>query len=210
MSAFVPRHTPSLAFTRRVAMRHTWAAAGLALGLAVSWLPAHAQGTQKLLPEQSSVGFTFKQMGVPVDGRFKQFEVQSQFDAAKPEQSRVALTIALASATIGDAATDAELPKATWFNTAKFPQATFQSTGVKALGGGKFEISGKLSIKGQTDSITVPVQLTQSGAVTAAVGQFTLKRLTFRIGDNEWADTSIVANDVTVKFKLAIQGIGKL
>jgi polyisoprenoid-binding protein YceI len=56
----------------------------------------------------------------------------------------------------------------------------------------------------------VPVTLSQAGAVTTATGTFTIKRLTFKIGEGEWADTSMVADDVQVKFKLALSGVGKL
>ena len=56
----------------------------------------------------------------------------------------------------------------------------------------------------------VPVALTQSGATTTVTGSFVLKRLAFKIGENEWADTSMVADDVQVKFKLALTGVGKL
>jgi polyisoprenoid-binding protein YceI len=52
--------------------------------------------------------------------------------------------------------------------------------------------------------------LSQAGAVTTATGQFVIKRLTYKIGEGEWADTSMVADDVTVKFKLAVSGMGKL
>jgi polyisoprenoid-binding protein YceI len=102
------------------------------------------------------------------------------------------------------------LPKAVWFNVAKFPQASFQSSSVKALGDGKFQISGKLTIKGNTKDVDIPVALTQANGVTTANGQFALKRLTFKIGEGEWADTSMVADDVQVKFKLSISGMGKL
>jgi polyisoprenoid-binding protein YceI len=40
-----------------------------------------------------------------------------------------------------------------------------------------------------------------------ASGSVAIKRLDFKIGDGEWADTSMVANDVTVKFKLAFAGL---
>ena len=115
----------------------------------------------------------------------------------------------LASVSIGKEA-DAELPKPVWFNTPKFPKATFQSGAVKALGGGKFEIAGKLAIKGASSDVVVPVTLTQSGAVTTATGAFPIKRLAFKIGENEWADTSMVADEVQVKFKLALTGVAKL
>ncbi|MPN21139.1 hypothetical protein SDC9_168518 [bioreactor metagenome] len=56
----------------------------------------------------------------------------------------------------------------------------------------------------------MPVTLKQNGATTTAEGQFPIKRLTFKIGENEWADTSMVADEVQVKFKLALTGIPKI
>jgi len=171
-------------------------------------LPALAQ--QKLVPAQSEIVFVSKQMGVPVEGRFKKFDAQISFNPAKPDTSRIAFTVDTGSATLGVPETDAELPKATWFNVPKFPQATFQSSSVKGLGGGKFEVAGKLSIKGSSRDVVVPVTLVQNGAATIASGSFALKRLAFRIGENEWSDTAMVADDVQVKFKLALTGVGKL
>jgi polyisoprenoid-binding protein YceI len=183
-------------------------AASLAAAALLVAQPAFAQ--QKLNPAQSEVGFQFKQMGVPVDGKFTKFDAQVTFDAAKLASSKVNFTVDIASATLGDKATDAELPKAPWFNTAKFPQATFASSSIKALGAGKFEVTGKLSIKGVTQDVVVPVTMTQAGAETTAIGTFPMKRLTYKIGEGEWADTSMVADPVQVKFKLALTGINKL
>ena len=169
-----------------------------------------ALADQKLVPAQSEIQFVSKQMGVPVEGRFKKFDAQIAFDPAKLTTSKIAFTVDTGSATLGVPESDAELPKAPWFNVAKFPQATFQSTSIKALGGGKFEVAGKLSIKGQTQDVVAPATLTQTGATTTAVGTFVLKRLAFKIGEGEWADTGMVANDVQVKFKLALTGVGKI
>ena len=170
-------------------------------------LPAMAQ---QLVPAQSEIVFVSKQMGVPVEGRFQKFSAKIAFNPSKPDQANIAFTVDMASATLGVKETDAELPKADWFNTAKFAQATFQSTSVKALGAGKFEVAGKLSIKGATQNVLVPVTLTQAGANTTATGAFALKRLAFKIGDNEWSDTSMVADEVQVKFKFALTGVAKL
>ena len=174
---------------------------------ALSAVAVHAE--QKLLPAQSEIGFVSKQMGVPIEGRFKKFDAQIAFDPKKPDASKIAFTIDTGSATVGAAESDAELPKAPWFNVPQLPQATFQSSAVKGLGGGKFEVTGKLSIKGNVRDVVVPVTLAQSGAVTTASGAFAIKRLGFKIGDGDWADTSMVADDVQVKFKLALSGIGK-
>ena len=176
--------------------------------LASTALPACAQ--QKLVPAQSEISFTSKQMGVPVDGKFKKFDAQVAFDPKKPDAAKIALTIDLASASLGAAETEAELAKPDWFSLKQFPQATFQSTSVKALGGGKFDVAGKLNIKGASRDVIVPVALAQAGASTTATGAFTIKRLDFRIGDGDWKDTSMVANDVQVKFKLSLTGVPAL
>jgi polyisoprenoid-binding protein YceI len=188
-------------------MIKTLSAAALATGLLMA-APAFAQ--QKLVPAQSEIVFTSRQLGVPVEGRFKRFDAQLSFDPKKPEAAKIGFTVELGSATLGSAEVEAELVKPEWFNTAKFPQATFTSRSVKALGGGKFEVAGQLSIKGNARDVVVPVALTQAGGSTTATGQFTLQRLAFKIGDGEWADTSIVANDVQVRFKLVLTGVPAL
>ena len=182
-------------------------AAAIVLVAALGSVAAQAQ--QKLVPAQSEIAFTTKQMGVPVEGHFKKFDAQIAFDPAKPEAGKIGFTVDIASATLGAPEADAELPKATWFNTAKFPQATFQSSAIKGLGGGKFEITGKMAIKGSSHDVVVPVTLSQSGTTTMANGVLTIKRLSYKIGEGEWADTSMVADDVQVKFKLALTGVGK-
>jgi len=144
---------------------------------------------------------------VPVDGHFKHFDAQLAFDAAKPAAAQVAFTVDMASATIGAPEYDAELVKADWFNAAKLPQATFKSTAFKALGNGRYEVAGTLTIKGQSKPVTVPVTLAKAGATTIATGAVPIKRLDFKIGEGDWADTSVVADAVTVKFKLAFTGI---
>ncbi len=169
-----------------------------------------ALAQQQLVPAQSEVQFTARQMGVPLDGHFKKFSAQVAFDPAKLATSKIAFTVDTGSATLGSRETDAELPKPVWFNVPQFPQAQFESTSIKALGGGKFEVAGKLTIKGTAQNITVPVALVQNGATTTATGTLPLKRLAFKIGENEWADTSMVADEVQVKFKLALTGVPKL
>lgn len=188
-------------------MKQSILTAVIGLAAAAAFVPAHAD--QQLVPAQSEITFVSKQMGVPVEGRFRQFDGQIAFDPARPAASKIAFSVELASVSISKEA-DAELPKPVWFNAAKFPKATFQSGAIKALGGRKYEIAGKLAIKGVSSDVVVPVTLAQSGAITTATGAFPIRRLTFRIGENEWADTSMVADEVQVRFKLALTGVGKL
>ena len=191
-----------------VILRTAALAAASFAALVVAPTPALAQ--QKLDAAKSEMLFVSKQMGVPVEGRFRKCDAQIAFDPKKPEAGKVAFTIDMGSATFGSPEVDVELPKATWFNVPKFPQATFQSSAIKAVGAGRFEVAGKLSIKGSSRDVVVPVALTQAGGSTTATGAFAIKRLEFKIGEGDWADTSMVANDVQVKFKLNLSGVPAL
>ena len=191
-------------------MKKTFAAALSALVLTAATVPQLAHADQALVPAQSDITFVAKQLGVPLDGRFKRFTAQVAFDPKQLPTSKIAFQIELGSVAV-NADSDVELVKPEWFNTAKFPKATFQSGAIKALGAGRFEVAGKLAIKGASRDLVVPVQLTQTqtqaGALTTATGTFGIKRLDFKVGDGDWADTSVVANEVQVKFKLVLQGV---
>jgi polyisoprenoid-binding protein YceI len=179
----------------------------LAAGLATAGV-AFAQ--TKVLPAQSQIAFSIKEMGVTVDGRFTKWSADIAFDPKKPETGKVALTIETASATLDSPETDSEIPKPTWFNVAKYPQATFTSTAIRPKGAGHFDVAGKLSIKGTTKDVTVPIAVAQAGGVTTATGQLPIKRTEFKIGEGEWTDTSQLADDVLVKFKIVLSGVGPL
>ncbi|HEY1394366.1 MAG TPA: YceI family protein, partial [Methylibium sp.] len=146
----------------KVTLSTTFAAIACAGWLSFAATPASAQTPATLVPAQSEIAFVSKQMGVPVEGKFKKFDAQISLDPKKPESGKVAFNIALGSASLGSPETEAELVKPAWFDAAKFPQASFQSSAIKGLGGGKFQVSGKLSIKGNAHDVVVPVTLTQS------------------------------------------------
>jgi polyisoprenoid-binding protein YceI len=174
-------------------------------------LAAYAQPKPaQLQAAGSEIAFTTKQMGVPVEGKFSKFTATIALDPKKPETGNVAFAIDTGSARFGSAELDAEVPKPTWLNVAKFPQATFQSSSVRAAGPGKFEVAGKLSIKGAVHDVVVPVQVAQAGATSTATGAFVIKRLEFKVGEAEWADTSMLANDIQIRFKLQLTGLAPL
>lgn len=182
--------------------------------LSTAWLLAAvataAVSAQQLLPAQSEVLFVSRQMGVPVEGRFRAFDAQVDFDPKQPQAAHIALGIDLSSVSIGTAEVEAELAKPEWFDTRHHPRATFESTGVKPAGPGRFDVAGKLAIKGTARDVVVPVTLAQAGGATTATGAFVIKRQDFRIGDGEWNDTSLVANEVQVKFSLKLAGMPAL
>lgn len=153
-------------------------------------------------PAKSSVSATFKQMNVPVEAKFKTFTAQIDYDAAKPEASRAAVDIATASMDLGDAEYNREVAKKEWFNTAQFPKATFISTAIKPAGAGKLNVSGKLTIKGRTADVSFPLTVKAEGKQQVFEGQLPIRRLAFNIGEGEWKDTSMVADEVVIKFRV--------
>jgi polyisoprenoid-binding protein YceI len=169
-------------------------------------LPVTVLAAQKVVPAQSEVGFVSKQMGVPVQGKFEKFDGTINVDPAKPEAGKVAFTVDLASASIGTADTVTELKKAEWFDVAKAPNATFQSTSIKSTGAGKVDVTGTLTIKGVAKEIHVPMTLVATGDTLKVSGEFTIKRLDYKIGAGAWGDTSLVADEVLVRPKLTVQG----
>lgn len=180
------------------------------MALAALLLLPPAQAQQKLLPAQSEIGFVSRQMGAPVEGRFRSFEAQVTLDPKQIAAAKIVMVVDLASATLASTETETELRQSDWFDVKKFPQASFTSSAVKLAGPGRLEVVGTFSLKGRARPLTVPVALTQSGGITTATGAFTIKRLDFKVGDGDWADTDLIANDVQVKFKLALSGVAAL
>lgn len=168
---------------------------------------ATVASAQSVLAGQSEIVFVSRQMGIPIEGRFKTFSADLAFDPRRPESGRIAMTIPIASVSFAAEQAQTEVVKPAWFDVGRFPQAQFQSTAIKSIGNGRFEVAGKLTLKGITRELSVPVTLVQSAANGTASGSFVLRRLDHRVGDGEWADTSAVADEVQVRFRFALAGL---
>jgi polyisoprenoid-binding protein YceI len=152
--------------------------------------------------DKSSVSFIFKQMNVPVVGDFKRFKSQISFDPAKPTLAKAEIEIDIASIDAGsDEANDAVVDKL-WFNTKMFPVARFVSSSIKPLGNNRFEVAGKMSIKGRTLDAKTPCMFHLDGSNGVFEGSFALNRADYGIGEGSWADFGTVANEVQIKFRL--------
>lgn len=155
---------------------------------------------------KSRIGFTFKQMNVPVEGRFAKFSAELAFDSAIPETSRATIEVDLGSIDTGSAEADTEAKRKPWFNVESFPKARFVSSSVKAIGQDRYQVSGTLTIKGRSQDLGVPVTLKREAGGTAFEGAFALPRLRFGIGEGPWADTETVADEVQVRFRIFVSG----
>lgn len=153
-------------------------------------------------PARSSVAAVFKQMNVPVEAPFRTFAATIDYDAARPAASKASVEIHTASFDIGDAMYNKEVAKKEWFNSAQFPKATFVSTGITPAGAGKLNVAGKLTLKGRTADVAFPLTVKAEGGKQVFEGQLPIRRLAFNIGEGEWKDTSMVADEVVIKFRV--------
>ena len=165
----------------------------LAIALAISSslaLPfaAHAVEYNQVQTDKSAINFTYKQMGVAVDGKFSRFSSQFNFDPAKPTAAKASFDVELASVDTGASEGDEEVAGKPWFNTKVF--------------GNRYEVAGQLSIKGKTQDVVVPATFTAQGKSGVFDGSFTIRRADFSIGEGSWAKFDIVANDVLIKFRI--------
>ena len=164
-------------------------------------------GSRDVNYTKSELKFTVTQMGVAVDGNFKKFAAKLTFDPANVAGASAQIEIDMNSVDTGTDDGDTEVKRKPWFNIKEFPTAKFVSSSLKKKSDKLFEATGKLSIKGKTRDVVLPFNMSDDGSTLS--GQFTLKRLEFAIGDGPWNDPEVVADEVTVKYKLALAPLKK-
>ena len=165
-----------------------------------------AIAAQTVVAQKSQINFSFQQMNTPVDGGFKNFTAKINFDPTKPQTAKAEIIVDLASIDVGGPDGNAEAKKKAWFDVTNTPKATFTANSVKALGGGKFETKGKLTMKGLTRDVVGTMNAKAIGNDLMLEGSIPLLRLQYKIGDGVWSDTGTVADEVIVKYKLLLTG----
>ena len=163
---------------------------------------AYAAEFNQVQADKSTLTFAYKQMGVPLEGKFRKFGAQLAFDPARINVAQARLEADIGSIDTGSSEGNDEVVGKLWFNTKTYPVAQFVSTGVKALGGNRYEVLGKLTIKGRSLDVSAPFTFRQEGSVGVFDGAFVLKRLDYAIGEGLWADVGTVANEVRIVFHI--------
>ena len=180
-------------------MKHlitTFALSAMALG------SAQAATYQSVVPEKSAITFSYKQMGVAMDGKFRKFNAQVALDTARLDKAKGSIEIDLASIDTGSSEADQEVVGKSWFNVPAHPKASFVLKSLKPAGAGQYEAVGQLTLKGQTRELHAPLKLSPQGQLT---GSFVLKRADYGIGEGMWAKFDVVANEITVNFNLNLK-----
>lgn len=144
----------------------------------------------------SSIRFISKQMGVPVKGAFGKFSAQLSFDPDKPQAAHASVDIDMSSIDAGSAEANQEVTGKNWFAVKQFPTAHFESSRITPIGGARYQVAGKLTIRNVTREVSAPFTF-RNGVFE---GRYVLKRLDYGIGQGVWADVGTVADEVEVRF----------
>lgn len=159
-----------------------------------------AAAADRIDAANSRVTATFRQMNVPVEGRFTSFRGTIRFDPKNAAAASARIEIDTASFDLGAPEYNDELHKPEWFDTLHHPKATFESSSVVALGPDRFEARGKLTLKGKTRDIQIPFTQRSEAGGRVYEGELPISRKTYAIGSAEWDDT--LEDQVIVKFRI--------
>ncbi|MCE5231968.1 MAG: YceI family protein [Mizugakiibacter sp.] len=179
----------------------------LALAALAFALPAAARDWN-VDAARSSLGFVGTYQGEAFDGTFKRFTARIAYDPADLAHARFDVTVDLASAGTQNAERDQMLPGADFFDVAKFPAAHFVSSAFRRAADGGVLADGTLTLRGVSKPVTLTVKFAPAGGGATLDVATTLKRLDYGIGGGDWADTSVIADAVTVKSHLVLTPAG--
>lgn len=146
----------------------------------------------------SNVAFSVRHLMITnVKGEFQKLSGEVEYDASRPDASRVNVTIEAASVSTRDAQRDTHLRSADFLDAANHPNITFRSTSAKRSGDG-LDVVGDLTIRGVTRQATLHATVPTSEQKDPWGNQ--------RIGAS--ATTTIRRSDFGVKFNSALEGGG--
>jgi polyisoprenoid-binding protein YceI len=162
----------------------------------------------KIDPVHSSVTFKIKHMNVSnVHGRFNKMEGAFTYDKEDAANNKLELTIDTDSLDTANAKRDEHVKGPDFLNVKQFPKMTYKSTSIKKLSDNEFEVTGDLTMHGQTKPVTAKLQkigeASDPKGVHRAGGEstFTLKRSDFGMDKMQNA----LGDEVTVT--VAVEGI---
>jgi len=116
-------------------------------------------GTYTLDAAHSRLGFVARHaMVTKVRGAFNDFEGSTTIDGDDPSKSTVSVTAQVASIDTRNADRDGHLRTNDFFEAETYPTITFTSTSIAHDGGNDFQVTGDLTIKGVTKSVTFPLE----------------------------------------------------
>ncbi|HWP94190.1 MAG TPA: YceI family protein [Gammaproteobacteria bacterium] len=177
----------------------------VALGLVATGVPAADAPCWAVQPG-SRLGFSAVQAGAPFEGTFRRFEARICFVPEALAASRFEVVVDVASVDTQAPDRDEALRAPEFFDVARFPHSRFTAGRFRQSGGNAYVAEGHLTIRDVTRPLELPFTFVRAADGTARLaGQIVLRRLEYGVGRGEWADTTWIPDDVTVKFELKLR-----
>lgn len=152
-------------------------------------------------PSNSKVEFVGAKVTASHPGGFTDFT--GKVDLGDPiEKSRIEVTIQTASLYADKEKLTKHLKSPDFFDVAKFPTTTFESTGIEKEGEG-YTITGDLTLHGVTKRISFPATISADDATVTAGTEFSINRKDFGITYPGMPD-DLIRDLVVIKLSLAL------
>ena len=168
----------------------------------VSSTPAAKSEKYLITPENSKIEFVASKVTGSHHGSFKKFSGTIDF-AGQIEQSRVSINIETTTVEADDPGLTKHLQTPDFFDVARYPQATFDSTEIKAGGenGASHTVTGNLTLHGLTKAITFPATITATPEAITVDSTFSINRKDFDINYAGAAD-NLIRDEVLLTLKV--------
>ncbi|MGO7133584.1 YceI family protein [Rhizobium leguminosarum] len=148
----------------------------------------------------SSIRFTGTHAGKAFDGRFDKWNGDIRFDPANLAGSKAIITVNTISAKTGDATQEGSLKNGEWFSSVRFPEARFETTSFRPLGGERYEADATLTVKNKTIHVILPFTYRLQGDKAAGVeGDVELDRAALDLGMFSDPAAEWVSKTITVR-----------
>lgn len=163
---------------------------------------SHAAGWQKA--DGATLTFEGTYQGEAFEGRFERFTPTIVFDPAALDTARFDVEIDITSAKTGVSDYDSTMQESEFFDSKSWPTARFVAKTFRKTGESTYEADAELTIRDKTVPLVFPFRFTVDGDSARLASTVNLNRLDFDVGTGDWADTSLIANEVDVMVDLPL------
>ncbi|WP_299129149.1 YceI family protein [uncultured Winogradskyella sp.] len=141
--------------------------------------------------KKNSIDFVIKNLGINVDGHFNTFEIKTEFNTEGDLVSIYGM-VDVKSIKTGIDSRDEHLLEEDYFHQTKFNHIILQSTAIKKSSENNYTVSAKLTIKGKTKDIKIPVLVKTLNNKKMISSNFEINRLDFKVGGSSFVMSKTV------------------
>jgi len=158
-------------------------------------------GNSQDLKTQISVDFKIRNLGINVDGFFKNATITTNFKAQDISQWTLSGNVKVNSIATGNKKRDEHLLEDDYFNAKTYPEIVIEATNFKKVSENKYDVTVILTIKETTKTIIIPMQIINSDNNLKLNTYFEINRRDYGVGGSSFvlSDTAKINVNYTLK-----------